>query len=133
MSANTQVFGSSILEFGFIPVTITAAAGIVAHRFIKSDGSAYAAVEDSTCGVSTAKVTAAQVTNSQNSINAAISGICLVEASDVIAIYALVELEAGTATGRVVTQVAGTVRGKAMAASGAAGDIIPVLLAPTSK
>ena len=51
MAANTQVYGNGVLDFGIVPVTVSKATGIVAHRFLKADGSDYAATEDSSCGV----------------------------------------------------------------------------------
>lgn len=131
MSANTNTYGDAPI-FGIVPLTVTRALGIAANRFIKADGSAYAATAESSAGVSSIAVTAAQVTAGQNEINTAVAGIKLCEAGGVIAANALVELEGGTATGRVVSYSSGAVRGKALAASGAAADIIPVLLSPAS-
>ena len=131
MANNTVTYGSGIPQMGVVPIAITLAGGVSAHRFILGDGTNYcgssAPTTDLSAGVTINAVTSAQVTNSQNTTNLAVAGIVLVECGSAITQYAQIAVDS---VGRACTYSSGIVRGKALATALGSGDIIPVLLNP---
>ena len=130
MANNTVVYGSGIPTMGVIPITITVTP-IVAHRFILSTGANYCGsgtpASDLSAGVSINAVTAAQITNGQNTTNLAVAGIALVECAGALGAYVQIQVDS---VGRATTYSSGIVRGKLLAAALGAGDVVPCLLNP---
>lgn len=120
MAANTTAYGNNSVGFISIPVTLTATVGKA--LFIKSSLDAVADVNDADCGVSLFATTA-----TDRNTHTQIQGVAICVAGAAINAFARVETDS---SGRVVTLSSGISRGKALAAAGAAGDLIPVLLTP---
>lgn len=131
MANNTVVYGSGIPTMGVIPITITLAGGISAHRMILSTGANYCGsgtpASDLCAGISINAVSSTQVTNSQNTTNLAVAGIALIECAGALAAYVQVQCDS---VGRATTYSSGIVRGKLLAAALGAGDVVPMLINP---
>jgi hypothetical protein len=121
MTANTLSYGNASVGFISAPLAITAT--IAKAVLVNDTGSAVATTASTlSSGISLWAGT------SGDTIDVQLAGIALWTAGAAVGIYATVDADG---SGYCITHTSGGVaQGKALAAAGASGDIIPVLLAP---
>ena len=119
MAANIYEFGIPLPDV-VTQVLISKVGGIVANRFIISTGADYAGASDIVAGVSMFASPAGDYVSCNR------GPVAMVSCSAAIAQFAEVEI---SSNGQIQTHSAATVRGVALQAAGASGDVIPVQLA----
>ena len=119
MGANTTAFGNA--SVGFISRPLTLSATIAKAVMVTDTGNTVCVTAATASGISL------WAGSSGDTIDVQMAGIALWSASTTVAIFAQVDCDGA---GLCITHTSGGIlRGKALAAAGAAGDIIPVLLA----
>jgi len=104
-------------------LSVAAAGALAAERFVTAAG-AYPAAGENAFGV-----TVFSTTDAGELVGVDVLGATVVAAGGAIAAHASVQVGAD---GKAVTKAAGVTVGVALAAAGADGDLIPVLLIPNA-